>query len=164
MHGAEYLGHQHLHPAAQHLRSRIAEHSLGLRIDHLDLTGRADHDHGARRRLDHSPEARLALGGGVVVTHQIGRSFGDALLQNVVADLQRLSRKQQPLLAVAQLSCGPVLLVDGCPQFLVERGHLRRRWQCQQPGHERPQRDGGHHREACGHHLHHGFQPVGGHP
>ena len=56
---AEALRHQHLHRLAQHLGARIAEHLLGLGIDHLDAPCGADHHHCVRRRFDHAPEALL---------------------------------------------------------------------------------------------------------
>ena len=34
---AEALRHQHLDRLAEHLVARVAEHALGLRVDHLDL-------------------------------------------------------------------------------------------------------------------------------
>ena len=41
---------------AEKLVSRVAEHALGLGIDHDDRTGSLHHDHRAGRRLDDQPE------------------------------------------------------------------------------------------------------------
>src|SRR3954449_4269446 len=58
---AEAFRDQGLDRLSEQLRTLIAEQPLGLRIDHLDLAGRPNHHHGARRRLDDLPKALFAL-------------------------------------------------------------------------------------------------------
>src|SRR5439155_422544 len=49
--GAITLRHEHLDWFAKQLITRIAEHPLGLRVDHLDEAGRTDHHNRVWRRL-----------------------------------------------------------------------------------------------------------------
>ncbi len=44
---------------SEHLLAVIAEHPLGLRVDHLDHAHGVDHHHGVGRRLHHLPESLL---------------------------------------------------------------------------------------------------------
>ena len=68
---ARLLRHQHFHRLAdQFLVRAIAEHRLGLGIDHLDDAVGVDHHHGVGRGLDHQAEALLIppLGRSVLVS------------------------------------------------------------------------------------------------
>src|SRR4249919_3759868 len=59
--GAITLRHEHLDWFAKQFNTRIAEHPLGLRVDHLDEAGRSDHHNRVWRRLHHKAEALLAF-------------------------------------------------------------------------------------------------------
>jgi hypothetical protein len=55
------FGDEHLNGLAEEFGAGIAENPLRLSVNHLDLAGRADHDHGVRRRINHAPEPFFAF-------------------------------------------------------------------------------------------------------